>query len=499
MLRCRECGTFLHRKSTSAAAMTDPATDLLLHRAEERIVAGCKECSNQIKARREFSGMRVKCPHCGTPVRIPSRRGQEAGVKNGVTDPSALERSGSPPPAERTSPDTNRSLQRSAPAPSEETLRKPDETDVRQSLRSTKNVEKDRAPKAHRGGRRFSLWDLVPSLLLGLFESLKHNRKTSRVVLVGATASAAACVWFLMNGLAGGASGPVIRGTVVSLSLSSDGRFVAAGRNRGLLEIWDVESQQVAGISVDMPTQFVAFGPENKSLFAIQGTRVATTQIDGGSAGEVTEITQLGKGVIDFSVNHERTFGVSLSADQLIYRWNLSSPKAEAPLQSTQTMMAVAISSDGTQVAGATEQGALVIWSFDTGEIVAETQAAVQGGVTAIAFQQHGRLIAAATGNGELILWDPESGRPPRINKSSVSGVSAMEFPPGGEVVVCRRSGEVERWKVDDDTLTTFKVNLDIVTAMSLNSGRVAVGSEEMTEIVLFNLSTGTAEQTLDE
>lgn len=131
--------------------------------------------------------------------------------------------------------------------------------------------------------------------------------------------------------------------------------------------------------------------------------------------------------------------------------------------------------------------------------IVAETAVSVTGKLTQVAFQQDGSLVVAGTTDGELIVWD-SSGRPsPRIDHSNLSAVKEISMPAGGDIIVCRSSGQVEKWKVEDMSVITFSTGLEPVSSMSLAGDRIAIGSDESTEIVLMSLTSGNVERDLDE
>ena len=60
----------------------------------------------------------------------------------------------------------------------------------------------------------------------------------------------------------------VVRGKVASLSFSADGRFLAVGRTRGLIEIWEAESGDLDDrLASDLPAVHqLVFGSDPETL-----------------------------------------------------------------------------------------------------------------------------------------------------------------------------------------------------------------------------------------
>lgn len=91
----------------------------------------------------------------------------------------------------------------------------------------------------------------------------------------------------------------------------------------------------------------------------------------------------------------------------MIKIWNLANkPTQPAKILSghSGSVLAVAISPDGSRIASASADYTVKIWNLNTGELL-ETLAGHSGEVKTVAFGDQGKILASAGNDWEIKLW----------------------------------------------------------------------------------------------
>jgi len=110
------------------------------------------------------------------------------------------------------------------------------------------------------------------------------------------------------------------------------------------------------------------------------------------------------------------------------------------------TVLAVAFSPDGSQVATVSYDGTARLWSAQTGEEV-QVLRGHGGRVTSVAFSPDGSPVVTGSFDDTARLWSAETGEEIQVLRGSDNGVASVAFSPDGSLVATgSRDGTARLW-----------------------------------------------------
>ena len=204
---------------------------------------------------------------------------------------------------------------------------------------------------------------------------------------------------------------PSPSGDIRSLSLSPDGRFLAAtGVGSGVI---------VYGLQSDAETTRLSVPLEGPRLVAFSPDR--------------------------------QTLAVTTDRDGRIVLWDLAARHVMLTLQAPGPVVSLAFSSDGRSLAsgGLDTDSTIVVWDLDTGRS-RRFSGRNRGPIVALAFSRNNRLPASASGHErEVRLWDIRSSEPAQSIDGHARGTTAVTFSPQqSTLATAGNDGMVRLWSV---------------------------------------------------
>jgi WD40 repeat protein len=199
-----------------------------------------------------------------------------------------------------------------------------------------------------------------------------------------------------------------VYGTLLFTAVSPDGRFLAAEHLDGGFGVWTTDSLEFVGmIPIDGSAYDVAFGPDNRTLFA---------QTDGGLAA-----------------------------------WDLGRLREAATYDTGHWTDDLEFTTDGSRLIS-TGEGPTKTWDAAGTDLeLAEEIPDLGGNDTAVS--PDGRT-AATTDRGsdgaDIVIWDLDSGKMERTLKGHSGHVTGMDFSSDGSTLVSS-SSRAQRWREDPD------------------------------------------------
>ncbi|MGC9502436.1 trypsin-like peptidase domain-containing protein [Baaleninema sp.] len=176
-----------------------------------------------------------------------------------------------------------------------------------------------------------------------------------------------------------------------------------------------------------------------------------------------------------------------------------TSLNVEATIEAGENIRALAVSPDGSSIAGGGESGTIYLWDSN-GDLVARLTGH-ESQVESLAFSPNGALLGSGSSDKTARVWDlrSQSLRHTLGNRDSPSALSVTFNPTGQQFIVGRRDGQIEVWDVRTGRLrNSLGGHLGGTTTLAVHpNGRILASSGGDRKIKLWNLANGTVLQTL--
>jgi len=220
--------------------------------------------------------------------------------------------------------------------------------------------------------------------------------------------------------------------TLVSLSVSPDGRTIATGGFHGGIVLWDTETlepratlQQGKGV-----VESVSFSPDGATLASAGSGRIVLWDARSGRERRVLEGGHRYAKRIVWHPDGTTLFSSSRNEPH-IFVWDVTTGtrRAETPHG---RLMSFAISPDGGTIASAADgSGDVRLWDV-TNHKERGVLRGHRGAVRAVAFSHDGTLLASAGRDSTIIIWDVASGAQRMTLERQTGRIDSVAFSPDG-------------------------------------------------------------------
>lgn len=361
-------------------------------------------------------------------------------------------------------------------------------------------IEENKAFKqiVRRARSRNLVGQLIPKWVYLLMPRSKTLTSAAAAVLVASILGV-----FAMTTSIGGFGQVLIRGNVSSLTISPDGRTLVAERNRGMLEVWDVDG---ASVSEQLSSQ-VGGSPvfcANGKVLLISGESVVPWDLS-GKPDATAAWKEHRSPIASIRTTPDGKLAVTLDRIFQAILWNTESGKKVGTVQMNQRYNSnLTISPDGKWLATTSSAGDVAVWNVESGKLAREFPPAKEPKkITRLAFRPDGEQLIGAELSGGLRSWDltaPADKIREKFHAAETGlNVVAMRFLSDSErLLTAQTNGEVRVWQLaDNESKVLCKSGVESF-ALSADEKRIAVGTSEDSAVRVFGLDSGKLLKALD-
>ncbi|MGE3807204.1 MAG: protein kinase, partial [Gemmataceae bacterium] len=245
----------------------------------------------------------------------------------------------------------------------------------------------------------------------------------------------------LLNGAEIGVIEDIPPGSLQSLRISKDGRYLAFGHSSATVKVWELPGRtEYASISAYQG---------NALDFSFTGDLLAIGGAIQGQVGEILlwnipEKQEVGRldgnmrQVACVAFSPDRVTLASGSFDGLLQLWDLPNRKERTPLQGYRfAMRSVAFSPDGRSILAGDDEGGIHLWDLDTLKDRNHLQLVRQRrGVGAVDFSNDGTIMATGDQTGTVRLWDVDTLQTRATMSDFQDFVRRIRFGPDNQTVL---------------------------------------------------------------
>ncbi|GCE18788.1 NB-ARC domain-containing protein [Dictyobacter kobayashii] len=299
-------------------------------------------------------------------------------------------------------------------------------------------------------------------------------------------------------------------GSILTLTMSPDGKLMAAGTDNGDIRLWENENSRpfqdllghtdwVNAIAFSPDGKLLASGSDDQTVriwevdtgvciqkipypslvytiaFSPDGELVATGGDDGIlwlrdlTTGKISELTGHTEWIRSIAFSPDGRFLASGSADKTIRIWEIETEKCSILQGHTGWVYAIAFSPDGKLLASGSADHTILIWEVASGNRL-KTLRGHTNWVRSIAFSVNG-IIASGSTDQTIMLWQADTGQHLRTLSGHTGRVWSVTFSVDGQTVISGSDDQTVRlWDVHSgNSLKTLQGHTDWIRSVTFS------------------------------
>ena len=236
---------------------------------------------------------------------------------------------------------------------------------------------------------------------------------------------------------------------VMSVAFSPDGKHLTAGSRDRTVRIWDLNPMFLLRVkeSKKLDTsqggiRAIAWSPDGNYLAEGGHEKIIRIWRMGESSHEVGTLTghpdHFGYGVNSLAFEPRGHILLSGGSDGMVRLWDIHAMKQIKQFDAPDDVLGVAFSPDGKLVAAAAagHESSVLIWDLETGKLLHKLH--LREWPWAVSFSPNGKLLASNGNWSSTLLWDIATGK---VNQelaegNYAGGLRAVKFTPDGKSLV---------------------------------------------------------------
>ena len=230
---------------------------------------------------------------------------------------------------------------------------------------------------------------------------------------------------------------------IQSVAVSPDGKWVVAGGDGGLIQLWDMAAKPIRQFEGHKQTvASVAFSPDSR--FLLSGSVDGTVRLwDVNTGKELRRFPGHEGGVTCVDFSPDSRYVLSSGNDAMVRLWDLETgQELRCFAGHTAPVTSVAFSPDGRLVLSGSIDKTMRLWDAETGQQLRSFSH--PSGVNRVAFSPDGRRVLSGSGerigntdvDGCVRLWDVASGQELGRFEGHRTAIESVAFSPDGRQAV---------------------------------------------------------------
>jgi tricorn protease-like protein len=252
------------------------------------------------------------------------------------------------------------------------------------------------------------------------------------------------------------------QGQVNSVAVTPDGRYVVSGSGDWTVRVWELRTgRELRRFTGHLGRVYsVAVTPDGR--YVVSGSWDWTVRVwELGTGREVHRFTGHKKQVYSVAVTPDGRYVVSGSGgsgserdtwivDNTVRLWELETGQDVRPLTGHESgVNSVTVTPDGRYVVSGSWDWTVRVWELETGEEVRRLMGT--SGVTSMAVTPDGRYVLTGSEDRTVRVWELETGQEVRCFTGHMGMVWSVAVTPDGRYVVSGSSdGTVRLWYIGD-------------------------------------------------
>jgi WD40 repeat protein len=238
-------------------------------------------------------------------------------------------------------------------------------------------------------------------------------------------------------------------GPVLAAAVSPDGQSILSGSADCTAQLWECSTgKELARFRHQAAIRSVAIAPDGLSI--LTGSSDGTTRRWETASGQMMQIYDRDRtravhcAVFSPDGRHVVTGGFGRS----IRVWETETARMEAHCDTTATVLHLVVAPDNLGLVSADSEGGVWLWPIRGGDPVRGYSRATRA-ASAVAISSDGKQVAAGMRDGTVRVWDRESGKEKARFEGHVGTVSTVAFAPDGRTLASGgEDGSVRVWQI---------------------------------------------------